>query len=406
MKKCFSIILLLVITQVASPSVPALAQLGEIRGPSFSQPVFVKAGEPIDLKILAREAGTLENVVLKDSGSGEQAAVIKIGNELHDGRNLIKLSVPQDIKAGLYDICVTLQYGVKSEDCQHNAVSVVESFQPPFTFVQITDYHVGDPRPEKMFPGVDMKKVRIAALEEANRIDPAFVLFTGDLVSYADTYERDYPIAVDEILGHLKEPAVITPGNHDHYYLTDDDGNFLVEGQEYWSEYFGPVHRAFDYGPLRFVIFDTYGWDTQTRNYNKTFQAKSGTAHTFQGTVTKNEMRWVLRSLDTAGDRTPVLVAHHGPRQFEIMPQQWCPDCISPMKFMSLIHKYNVPLYIFGHIHVNEDYEEGGTRFVSTASVGSDADPDQLWGIRIFRVKENLEIETEYVKLFDSPPMK
>lgn len=379
---------------------------GIIKAPTFSQPAFTLEDGGVDVSVAAPGEAALAGISLYDPETGGPVAGVEVDMPLEKGLNDTSFDVPDGVGPGMYDLCVTVRAAEEIEACQPHAVVVVESFEPPFRFVQITDFHVGDPRAEKQFPGMDIRRVRLEAIKKANELEPAFVLMTGDITAYPETYGDDYPAAVEEIVDNIDVPSLIIPGNHDHYTYMADDYDGVVEGLDFWEKYFGPEHRVLDYGPVRFIMFNTYGWDPVTRNRNRPWHLNRNSSHTYQGTLTQDEYRWVIKALKTTGGRMPVLVAHHGPRTFEVMPQQWCDDCISQMKFTSLMKKAKVPYYIYGHIHRNEEYTEGPTHYIATTSVGSDVGAKDLWGIREFTVGEDLKIESRVIRLFDEPPMK
>jgi len=89
-------------------------------------------------------------------GAGQES----LDAALKTGANTFDLKLPDQIAPGLYDLCISFTIGEQNKtDCQRHAVAVVKSFDTPFTFVQITDFHMGDPRAEKEFPGVDIRAV-------------------------------------------------------------------------------------------------------------------------------------------------------------------------------------------------------------------------------------------------------
>ncbi|HOX28554.1 MAG TPA: metallophosphoesterase [bacterium] len=392
-------------------STTALAQLGysikEIKQPTFGQPEFILPGGSFEISLETPEAGRASAVELYAFDTGLPAATITIDVALSQGMNAVPVSPPASVAAGMYDLCVDFTSGkTPTRDCQKHSVVVVASFDAPFTVAHITDYHVGDPRAEKQFPGMDITKVRLAALDAANKLKPAFVLITGDVNAYTESYEWSYPSSAKELIDHLKVPMVVIPGNHDFYSWSGDDGKITIDGRDFWQRYFGPRHRVLDYGKFRFICMDTYEWPASARNDNKAYNLKSGNSHTYNGTLSKDEYVWMRTALDGAGDRTPILVAHHGPRQFEMLAQQWCKECLSQSKIMSIIKKYNVPLFIYGHIHSSTDVTEGKSRFISTTSTGSDTGAKELWSIREFDFNPDLTFDTRLIKLFDTPPMK
>jgi hypothetical protein len=379
----------------------------ELKQPTFSRAAFATAGGSIGIELDINGEGSITAASISPSLDYGASSTVSLDAPLKAGANNLEFNLPAQIAPGLYDLCVSFTTaGQSKQDCQRHAVAVVKSFDAPFTFVQISDYHMGDPRAEKQFPGMDIAKVRVAALDAANRLNPAFAVITGDITAYPETYEWAYPAAAKEILDHARIPLIIIPGNHDFYAFSDDNGNISIDGRAIWPDFFGPTHTVLDYGRFRFVCFNSYDWGPEPRNMNDKYQLKAGVTHTYNGTLSKQEFAWVRNALDSADGRTPILVAHHGPRQFEPIPMQWCKDCVSQAKFMSFINKYDIPYYFYGHIHRNNETMEKGTLTLATTSVGSDADKNDLWGIRVAHVAPDKTITTEVIRLFDAPPMK
>ncbi|MFA6448197.1 MAG: metallophosphoesterase [bacterium] len=379
----------------------------ELKQPTFSRPAFALPGGSVSVELETTAEGRATAAAISPALEAGASMPVAIDAPLKAGSNSFEFKLPAQAAPGLYDLCVSfVAAGQDKQDCQRHAVSVVKSFDAPFTFVQITDYHMGDPRAERQFPGMDIAQVRIAALEAANRLNPSFVLITGDITAYTETYEWAYPAAVKEMLDHARVPLIIIPGNHDFYAYSDDNGVIQIDGRAIWPDFFGPTHTTLDFGPFRFICFNSYDWDSEPRNMNTAYQLKAGVTHTYGGTMSSAEFAWVRAAFDTIGDRTPVLVSHHGPRQFEPIPMQWCKDCLTQGKFMSLINKLEVPYYFYGHIHRNNVTKEKNTMAIATTSVGSDVDKNELWGIRVARASADRTITTEFIKLFDAPPMK
>ncbi len=390
----------------AQPAAPTNPAIREIKKPTFGNPAFLLPGGSVSVEFSSAAEGRASAAVLIPSLGDGAAATITLNIELKTGTNTLEIRLPDQAQPGLYDLCIDFGVqGVESRDCQRHSVSIVKSFDAPFTFVQISDYHMGDPRAGHMFPGVDIERVRIAALETANKLNPAFALVTGDINAYPVSYEQDYPHSVQELLDNARIPLIIIPGNHDFYSLSDDAGKPLIDGRSIWPDFFGPTHTILDFGIFRFICFDSYDWPFAPRNQNKEFQSASGTTHTYSGTLSRSEFEWVRSALDGKGNRIPVLVGHHGPRQFEAFAAQWCKDCVSMGKFLSMINKYKVPYYFYGHIHKSMEVKEHNTQYFATTSVGSDADPKDLWGIRVAHAAPDGTITTEIIKLFDTPPM-
>lgn len=411
MNKKTVLVLLLAIAAMfgARASAAPMAVIREIKSPTFSAPHFAAAGGVTPVTLALPGPGSADSAEIISVVNPAKKYSVKLGEKIASaGEASLKFKLPAKIAPGLYDLCILFTTGGSpSKDCQRHSVAVVKSFSAPFKFVQITDYHYGDPRANRQFPGVDIAKVRVAALEAANRAKPAFVLFTGDICAYPETYDEDYPAAVEEIVSHLKVPALILPGNHDLYGYITDKGKLKTDGAQYWHDFFGPTHQIIDYGKMRFILFNSYDWDISVRNHNFAYTMMVKKAHSFRGTMSPAELKWLKDAIESAGGRKITLAAHHSPDDFEQDVTKFCADCLGEKAFYAFVDKYKIPNYIYGHVHADKDYVKGATRYVSTTSSGSDVNSKkELWAVRVFSVSKDLKMSSKLVRLFDAPPMK
>jgi parallel beta-helix repeat protein len=87
-----------------------------------------------------------------------------------------------------------------------------DNSEPTFTFVHLTDVHIG------FYPATDPDEMVIAierftdALQDMKRYNPEFILNTGDLVEYRNS---DFFKAYAELVKSTSIPLFHTPGNHD-----------------------------------------------------------------------------------------------------------------------------------------------------------------------------------------------
>jgi len=123
-----------------------------------------------------------------------------------------------------------------------------------FTFVQITDIHLDALEEHRIF----FEK----ALREINKINPAFVIATGDLVFEAESAtisqaKEWYDIYSDSIK-NLDVPVFNMLGNHDvvgiHY--KKDISNEPGYNKEMYRDYFGPTYYSFDWGSYHCIVLD------------------------------------------------------------------------------------------------------------------------------------------------------
>jgi len=404
------ILLILVHSLISAHSYAESEKSGKSRlitSPTIGAPAFVQPGHTFAVSLDVFGAGVLQEVWLHSIMDESVVQLLEAATVLEAGGDLHEFMIPESASAGLYDLHVSVTVDGKARaDSEPHAIAVVESFAVPFTFAQVTDYHVGDPRILKRIPGIDVVEVRRQAAEAVNRLKPAFVLITGDICAYAETYERDYPVALEEIRSLFTVPTLIVPGNHDLYAKTDGEGKLWAEGLDFWHKTFGPTHYSMDYGPFRFVGINTYSWPQGVRNHNRKYHKSVGTRHTYSGTLSREELDWLKEQLKTLDGQKPILFAHHGPEEFEEDPSEFgCDSCVSRDEFLAFLKDAGVPLYIYGHIHYTEDYTEDGTRFVAVSASGSYNLDDNPWAMRVFRAREDLTIETVVVPFLWEAPL-
>jgi 3',5'-cyclic AMP phosphodiesterase CpdA len=153
---------------------------------------------------------------------------------------------------------------------------------------QVTDTHVKLPG-RLAYQRVDTGAHLARAVAALNALDPQpdLVALTGDLVDFGKPEEYEHLRA---ILGPLRAPYVLLPGNHDeraalragfpdHDYLPRD----------------GFLQYATDAGPLRLVALDTV---IPMRG---------------DGELCTERLAWLDRTLAGAPDRPTVVMMHHPP---------------------------------------------------------------------------------------------
>jgi hypothetical protein len=123
-----------------------------------------------------------------------------------------------------------------------------------FTFVQITDIHLDDLEEHRIFFE--------EALREMNKIDPAFVIATGDLVFAAESAtisqaKEWYDIYSDSIK-NLDVPVFNMVGNHDVAGIVykKDISSEPGYNKEMYRDYFGPTYYSFDWGSYHCIALD------------------------------------------------------------------------------------------------------------------------------------------------------
>jgi len=181
-----------------------------------------------------------------------------------------------------------------------------------FRFVLVSDTHVGSETGE-----ADLR----AAVRDINTLtNVQFVLLSGDVTEYGS---RAFLQLAKEILGGLKIPLHIVPGNHDMKWSESGATDF--------STLFGDERFNFEFGGYRFL------------GMHQGPLMKMG-----DGFWSPQDVRWLKESLAQLTDtQQPVIFVTHYPLNDGIA--NW-------FEVLDLLKKYNTQLVLCGHGHANRKF--------------------------------------------------
>lgn len=181
-----------------------------------------------------------------------------------------------------------------------------------FRFVLLSDTHVGSNTGEE-----DLR----AAVREINTLtNIAFVILSGDVTEYGS---RAFLQLAKEILGGLKVPLHIVPGNH--------DTKWSESGATDFPRIFGDERFNFEYGGYRFI------------GLHEGPLMKMG-----DGFWSPQDVRWLKDSLAQMKDREqPVIFATHYPLDDGIA--NW-------FEVLDELKRYNTQFVLCGHGHANRRF--------------------------------------------------
>jgi Calcineurin-like phosphoesterase len=198
----------------------------------------------------------------------------------------------------------------------------------PFTFVQLSDTHVGFSGP----PNPTGTQAFERAVEAVNRLPeaPDLVLFTGDLTHDSETPGE--PAArmkrFKDIAGRLKVKKVhYVPGEHDAG----------LDGGALYREVFGEPTAAFDHRGVHFI-----GLDNVSRPRPE---------------VGADQLGWLKKDLSRLSPTTPIVVFTHRPL-FDLKPEwEWFTrdgDAV-----MAALGGFENVTVLYGHIHREDVHDTG-----------------------------------------------
>lgn len=215
----------------------------------------------------------------------------------------------------------------------------------PFSFVQLSDAHVGfngppDPLGTQAFE-------RAVAMVNALPLQPELVLFTGDLTH--DSEDRDLHAArmrqFKEIAGRLRAPKLfVVPGEHDAG----------LDGGALFREHFGETHYSFDHRGVHFIALD---------NVSRA-RPEVGT----------EQLAWLKRDLARFPKSAPLVVFTHRPL-FDLKPEwEWFTSDGDDV--MNLLAPYENVTVLYGHIHREDIHHDAhATHYAARSLIFAFPDP-------------------------------
>ncbi len=338
----------------AVPSISVDAKVTHILYPLFATPAIKQKGESLTLQIdtMGKDAG-LWHVKLKQTEHSSLTSDYELPVQaVSNGQSYWKesssisnvtVTIPTETPEKLYDLEVSYTAnGQRITDQQPHAVKVVDEYKKDFTFLHLTDTHIGSPRnlgDADDTSTINSDRLREAglwnpdedkrwlylqkAIKEVNLKNPDFVVVTGDLMfgqinpqEYIYEYEETYTF-----LQKLNVPVYLVPGNHD-YYAQDAT---LADGAKYWEKYFGPQFFSFDYGPYaHFIGYNSFDWHKFDRSGHGSLSVP-----TWGGQIREDQLAWVKQDLQKNAqtaqkEQIRGLFSHHNPlwRDRDIWPQE------------------------------------------------------------------------------------
>ena len=210
--------------------------------------------------------------------------------------------------------------------------------QTPFTFVQLSDPHVGFSGP----PNPLGTKAFEHAVEVVNALPqrPELVLFTGDLTH--DSENKDEHAGrmklFKEIAGRLKVPKIMyVPGEHDAG----------LDGGVMFREFYGPTNYSFDHRGVHFIALDNVS------------RAKPE--------VGPEQLAWLKKDIARFSRTAPIIVFTHRPL-FDLKPEwEWFTSDGDDV--MNVLAPYDNVTVLYGHIHRDDEHHTAHAKHYAARSL-------------------------------------
>ena len=208
-----------------------------------------------------------------------------------------------------------------------------------FTFVQISDSHVGFNRPAN----ADVNGTLQLAVDQINRAlrQPDIILHTGDLTHSARGIEFD---TLGQILKGLRQKAVFyVPGEHD---VAGDDGRRYLE--RFGKSTGGKMWQSFDHKGVHFI------------GLNNCAQQEG------LGQIGVEQLEWLSKDVVHLGASVPIVVFAHIPL-WSVYPE-WGWATRDSAQALSILKRFGSITVLNGHIHQVMQKVEGNVTFHTAMS--------------------------------------
>ena len=211
----------------------------------------------------------------------------------------------------------------------------------PFTFVQLSDSHIGFNKP----PNTDARATFAEAIAKvkALAVQPDFIIHTGDVSQLSRDEEFD---DADQMLKAAGLPVFFVPGEHD---MLDPEG-----GKAFLSR-FGKGTRgagwySFDHRGVHFVAL-----------VNVTDLKPGG-----MGNLGAEQLKWLRADLAARSSSTPIVVFAHIPLWTVYADWGWGTD--DAAEALKLLARFGSVTILNGHIHQIAQKVEGHIAFHTARS--------------------------------------
>ncbi len=212
------------------------------------------------------------------------------------------------------------------------------SRQTDFTFVQISDSHIGFNKPAN----ADVTATLLVALDKINGYSSVtdFLIHTGDLTHSAKPAEFD---TLEQVLTGAKRQVFYVPGEHD---TAVDDGKLYLE--RYGKDTRGSGWYSFDHKGVHFI----------------------GLVNVVQlegmGKLGSAQLDWLKQDLSGLKSSTPIVVFAHIPL-WAVYPA-WGWGTSDSQQALAMLRRFGSVTVLNGHIHQVMQKVEGNVAFHTAMS--------------------------------------
>jgi hypothetical protein len=201
----------------------------------------------------------------------------------------------------------------------------------------------------KIIPGATgiVEKLRQAFLQ-ANLINPAFILFDGDLVRAGTVSQFEY---FKILCRNLQVPIFALAGNHE-----------LSSGISNYAEEIASFYYALEYGEAFFIMACTWA----------------------NGSLDPTQLEWIEDQLAGHQDSPLKVITMHFPVWHVGTWDYYIPEA---EEFTEICQKYGVDLVLYAKEHTDDARTVNGTIYLMTTAVAAEVWPGKENGYRVINIR-------------------
>jgi 3',5'-cyclic AMP phosphodiesterase CpdA len=255
-----------------------------------------------------------------------------------DRRSFLRIAGTSLSIGALYSVFAPLAHGAGEQVLTHTLAQLNGEAPAPFSFIQLSDTHVGFNGPPDPL-GTRAFESAVAAINSLKR-RPELVIITGDLTHDADSIDehaRRYKL-FKQIAGNIRAGQIkVVPGENDA----------ALDGGDMFREFMGPTHYSFDYRGVHFIALDNVS--------------------TGRPAVGSEQLAWMKSDLARFSTSTPIVVFTHRPL-FDLKPEwEWFTSDGDDV--MNALAPYENVTVLYGHIHRENFHQQGRAKLYGARSL-------------------------------------
>ncbi len=235
-----------------------------------------------------------------------------------------------------------------------------------------------------------------AFLAEVIQQQPEALILTGDISFNGARASHESLAAKLQRVEDAEIPVFVLPGNHDVY--RGSSAAFFGDGYEpvpsVSGEEFSQIYGAFGFEEALSRDTDSESYMAQLNGSTRLLMLDANTFHDYCS-LSKRTLAWVEEQLSTArAEGMEILAAcHQNLYQHSIFRGGYMLECSEALR--GLLERYEVPLMLSGHMHIQHIHTEGTVTEIATSPLTMSA---CRYGL-LYREGDLLRYETRSVDL-------